>query len=448
MSARDAAVAVTRFGLGAAPGEIRAAAGDPRGWVLEQIGGAGPQVGPGLSPSHEILVEVRRLRRRRNGQDAADSAREHRHRVRAIYRDETAARFAVATATGRPFAERLVRFWSNHFTVAASKTATIPVVGAFEREAIRPHVFRRFRDLLVAAEQHPAMILYLDNHISFGPSSRVGRRREHGLNENLAREILELHTVGVDGGYTQQDVTSFARVLTGWTIAHPRLFPEEAGRFHFVGAVHEPGTHRVMGRRYAEDGVAQPMAVLKDLARHPKTAEHVATKLARHFIADDPPAGAVARLTRVFQVSEGDLVEVSAAVVRERAAWEQVQNKVKSPSDYVLSCLRGVDVPEVAPEKVLSSLKLLGQKPFGAPSPAGWPDRAEHWAGPDALMRRIEWAQLIGGRLARTGTEPFGLAEDLLGPLLSRETAAAIRRAESRSQAFSLLLASPELMRR
>jgi len=449
VSAREAAVAVTRFGLGAAPGEIRAAGGDPRGWVLDQVGADATIDGNRLPTTGEVARELFDFRKSMRGQDRdRDDVRRFRQAIGSTYRDEMAARFHAAVESDAPFAERLVHFWSNHFTVAATKTATTALAGVFEREAIRPNVFGRFRDLLVAAEQHPGMILYLDNHISFGPNSRFGRRSGRGLNENLAREILELHTVGVDGGYTQDDVTSFARVLTGWMIAPPRQFPDQAGRFRFIEAAHEPGAHTVMGRRYEQDGIEQPLAVLDDLARHPKTAEHVATKLARHFIADQPPTDTIGRIAAVFRETDGELAAVSTAVVREQAAWDNAQGKIKSPSDYVLSSLRGFRAVDVEPEKIVGSLTLLGQRPFAAPSPAGWPDDSAHWASPDGLMRRIEWAQLVARRLAGSPVEPDELAGELLGALLGDDTRTRVRRAASRTEALALVLTSPEFMRR
>ena len=192
---------------------------------------------------------------------------------------------------------RLVMFWSNHFCVSANKGPVRGMAGAYEREAIRPHVLGRFVDMLLAVERHPAMLVYLDNHVSIGPNSRAGLNRGLGLNENLAREILELHTLGVGGGYTQEDVTNLARILTGWTVANLANPVGEPGRFFFAPARHEPGAWTVLGKRYGEAGMAAGEAVLRDLARHPATARHIARKLARHFVSAEPPAALVARLT-------------------------------------------------------------------------------------------------------------------------------------------------------
>ncbi len=227
------------------------------------------------------------------------------------YLAQAEARVRVAARTEAPFHERLVQFWSNHFAVSIDKPVCLGIAGALENEAIRPHVTGHFGELLRAVEQHPAMIAYLDNQGSAGPDSeiaRLGRRRGNaqrkvGINENLAREILELHTLGVDGGYSQADVTTFAKVLTGWSIGggEGRLAGGTAGRYFFRENLHQPGSQTLLGRSYAQSGEAQGLAVLADLSRHPSTARHLATKLARHFIADDPPVQSIDRIASAFQ---------------------------------------------------------------------------------------------------------------------------------------------------
>ncbi len=216
----------------------------------------------------------------------------------------------AATAADIGFVERLVWFWSNHFCISADNI--IAMVGPYEREAIRPHVLGRFADLLFAAESHPAMLFYLDNVQSMGVDSIAGINRDKGLNENLAREILELHTLGVRSGYSQTDVASFAKVLTGWTWIAP-IEPAHGGEFIFAKRLHEPGEQIVLGKRYAE-GAWIKVAVLADLAHHPATAEHIAQKLARHFVAEEPPPALIDRLAKTFNDSEGDLKEVAKSL--------------------------------------------------------------------------------------------------------------------------------------
>ena len=458
---REAVIAVNRFGLGATPGELAATGGDPRGWLLAQTKTAPePPAFAGLPPSSEALREYPRwiatLRLARN--EAATMGADGQPAVRGIeqnFRDffgpglmkEIGGRFSAAAATQSPFHERLALFWANHFTVSAEKPVIFALVGTFEREAIRPHVGGYFVDMLMASSKHPAMILYLDNNVSVRPgmkmAERPGQARPTGLNENLAREILELHTLGVNGGYTQADVTTFARVLTGWTVGAPA----DPG-FRFIPARHDPGAKTILGKAYAEDGIGQGEAVLRDLAAHPATATHIATKLARHFIADEPPAAAVERIAKAFRDSGGHLPTVYAALIGSPEAWDAPLAKLKSPIEYVLSCLRGIPAArEAKPQALFFTLREMGQRPFFAPSPQGWPDTAAAWAGADGLWKRIEWA---GALAARTGSriDPLELARDGYGEVVSEPTRLAISRAESRQQGLALWLASPEFQRR
>lgn len=451
--ALGAAIAVTRFGLGARPGELALAADDPQGWLGDQLKPSlarrEPKPDRRLLSGREITRKMLALRPDR--ESLSDRARQQAQKkfqeaTRETYLAEATARFARGIESDTPFLERLIRFWTNHFTVAAGKPLTTPLVGAFEREAIRPNVLGRFQDILLAAESHPAMILYLDNHISFGPNSMVGRRRNRGLNENLAREILELHTLGADGGYDQEDVTSFARVLTGWAVMPHQMDAKKAGTFTFIDRAHEPGAHTVLGKRYREAGADQPRAVLADLARHPSTARHIAVKLARHFIADTPPAKTVDALAGVFVETDGDLLALSRTLVALDDAWGAEQQKFKPPEDYLVSVLRAVPDLPFEPQQPVRLLELMGQRPYAAPSPAGWPDDQQHWASPDGLMKRIEFADFV----ARTirARDAVALAGESLGALASPDLLRSVGRAESRRQGLALLLASPQFMRR
>ncbi|MBI1179851.1 MAG: DUF1800 family protein [Alphaproteobacteria bacterium] len=466
----QAALATNRFGLGARPGELREAADDPRGWLAAQLGGGPPIALDGagsLTSGSEALAgffKLRALRQAMRQEEQAGMGRAYAAPgdgkpkddvvasiagyTRPIYLAEVAARTTTAVRSTAPLLERLVWFWSNHFTVSAAKVAVAPVAGAFEREAIRPHVLGRFGDMLQAVVHHPAMILYLDNARSFGADSRRGRRAGGGLNENLGRELLELHTVGVDAGYTQRDVTTFAQALTGWTINPGRRKPTGVGEFWYVGAVHEPGSKTVMGRTYPDTGEGQAEAILRDLAGHPATARHVAGKLARHFVADDPPAGAVDRLARRFLDTGGDLREVTAELVSLDAAWDPALRKMKSPNEFVVSALRGLDAPQVEPRIVVASLDSMGQRPFFAPSPAGWPDTVAAWAGPDGVYKRIEWSVAVGEKAGPKLHRADGLARSMLGGLADDGLMTALSRAESGAQAVAMLLSSPQFQRR
>lgn len=475
----ESAIAANRFGIGARPGDPAAIARDPRGWLQRQVAdprafridAAGLTDAKGAALALGAFLEGQReLRARRRadpgkagddamsvpmappGQAAEQAAVQGPLRpLVEIARDEAVARVGHGLRTDDGFAERLAWFWANHFTVAASKALVIPFVGCFEREAVRARLTGSFGELLLASTRHPGMLLYLDQAQSIGPGSRIGQRRDVGLNENLAREILELHTVGVDAGFTQADVTEFARALTGWTLAGPRLRrltgKAEPGSFVFVDALHEPGPRTVLGKRYAQSGESQGLAILDDLARHPATARHVARKLAAHFIADVPPARAVARIEQVFRDSRGDLPAVHRALVDLPEAWEPAPRKFKAPYEFLVSALRLVGVTQLEPRAFVAAQDMLGQPLYRAPSPQGWPDDAVSWAAPDALLKRVEWSQALATRVGAR-LRPADVAAEALGPLLAARSREAISRASSAAQGLALALMSPEFQRR
>jgi uncharacterized protein (DUF1800 family) len=356
--------------------------------------------------------------------------------------------------------ERLVHFWSNHFAVSVDKAAVLGLAGPMEFEAIRPQMRGRFRDLLRAVVRHPAMLLYLDQAQSVGPDSPFGRRvqrRQLGLNENLAREILELHTLGVDGGYAQGDVTELARALTGWTAAGfgrgpvarrlARMDGAADGAFLFVPQMHQPGARTILGRRFAEGGAEQALAALDMLAAHPATARHIATKLTRHFAGDTPPPAMVSRLEQAFLSSDGDLPTLYRAVVASPEAWVPQPVKFRTPWEWSIAALRALDVREAPRFATVGLLNQLGQPVWRPGSPAGYDDIAASWAAPDALMRRVEAAERIALRMGRAA-DARALAPALFPDALGTATSQAIARAEDGTQALALLLASPEMMRR
>lgn len=449
MTTRDAFIAINRFGLGARPGELAAAAGDPKRWVEAQLTGRArlPSRLSEFPASRQVIADFQKTRRaaRQNKDKAA--LKSMRKALRQAYVTEAAARTRVQIETRQPVVERLVAFWSNHFTVSAKKAMLAGIAGAYEREAIRPHVTGRFADMLLAVVRHPAMLLYLDNAQSIGPNSKAGRRRKRGLNENLGREILELHTLGVDGGYTQTDVREFARMLTGWSIGRPRL--GNAGGFAFFDRAHEPGAKQLLGRRYEEDGVREAEAALLALARHPSTARHIAFKLARHFVADRPPEALVKRLAKVFLDTDGDLRALMRAVVRSKEAWAEPLPKVKTPNEFLVSVLRATGSTDFkgGPRRLVGALRLMGQMPYFAPSPAGWPDEAAKWVSPEALLQRAElamaFARRSGGRI-----DAARLLKDTIGPVAAASTRSAIERAPNRVEAAATVFASPEFQRR
>jgi len=456
-----AAIAAHRFGLGEP--DLGVVGADAQGWLTAQIGPADPQRGDALPSAAEGLrrhdAYLRRLQSARTG-DAMMQGKPFEQQFADHFRElvqaDLAARLTTAATTQRPFAERLALFWANHFTVSMAKGAARGLVGSFEREAIRPHIAGSFEQLLSASTQHAAMLRYLDNALSAGPHSRIVARlarqpradgivpRITGLNENLAREVLELHTLGVDGGYTQADVTAFAAVLTGWRA--PRLPRGDEASF-FDPAWHEPGAKTVLGKRY-DEGPQALHELLHDLTRHPSTARFIATKLARHFVADDPPVALIDRLARRFADSGGDLPTVYRELVRAPEAWQPQVTKLKTPEELVVSSARLLRLGDAVSARGRDAgIGFMGQRVQAAPSPAGWPDRADEWLGPDAVWKRLEWATRVGERLGQQ-VDARALAVRALGPWLGDSSRLQIERAADGPQALALLLMAPEFQRR
>jgi uncharacterized protein (DUF1800 family) len=474
----EAVLALNRFGMGPRPGSIAAIENDPRGALiaeLERPSVALPAAAALFSSSKALrtvadadakrqaqaIIVTRKLQEAKQQQmseapslmegadqgvkemaakTAADAVPDPR---RAVYLDEAKTRIEAALGTEIGFVERLVWFWSNHFCISADKI--ISMCGAYEREAIRPHVLGRFADMLLAVEGHPAMLFYLDNIASMGPNSIAGINRTRGLNENLARETLELHTLGVRSGYTQEDVINFANVLTGWTWVPAGDNPEHGGEFTFNPRLHEPGAEKVMGTVYEEEGVEQGRAVLRDLAVHPATATHLATKLARYFIADTPPPALVERLTKVFLDTSGDLKEVAKAMVLSDDSWTVPPTKLKRPSEWVVGMVRATGGAQVDPARFTAGQRLLGEPLWRPSSPKGYPDDEASWI--DGIGRRLDVANRTAERVADR-VDPQDVIENVLGSSVSLEVKDAVARAESRQQALALLFMSAEFQRR
>jgi uncharacterized protein (DUF1800 family) len=464
-----ALTAAQRFGLGEA--QLSPLATDPPGWLLQQLKPASPQTGTDLaSAAHALRVHAELARQRREQRRGEGEGLEQKfnEQFRALMQADLRARLLTATTSPQAFHERLVLFWANHFTVSALKGPVRGLVGPFEREAIRPHTLGPFEALLNAAVRHPAMRRYLDNDQSAGPNARVALRRQRraqdmdtptaklGLNENLARELLELHTLGVAGGgaayggwggYSQADVTALAALLTGWRVPVQAVVQGSDTTVAFDPDWHEPGPKTVLGRTYPE-GPDALAAVLRDLARHPHTARFLAYKLARHVVADQPPPSLVRRLEQAYLQSEGHLGQLATALVQAPEAWTPERSKLKTPEEFVLSSLRllGAGAPafQRAPD---AGITALGQRLHATPSPAGWPDRAEDWLGPEAVWKRVEWATNAAQRAARQ-TDARRLAEGAFGEALSEATRRQIERAADGPQALALLLLSPEQQRR
>lgn len=476
----ETAIAMNRFGLGARPSGT--APDNPKDWLKSQLGQYNPEPAAlaGQPSRADIAASFREYQLDRKDRRAAvksaasprmedetpqiDPAKIEKvvNSLRVQYVAAADARMESAITTDTDFAERLVHFWSNHFAVSVDKLPVLALAGDHEFTAIRPHIMGKFSDLLFAAATHPAMLLYLDQAQSIGPNSALAvrvaarRNRELGLNENLAREILELHTLGVRTVYNQDDVTEFARALTGFTVGGMAKGPLQRflaangkdGDSQFFPGIHEPGERKVIGRRYSQQGEAQARAIFSDIATHPATARHIATKLAQHFAADVPPPALVARLEKTFLESGGDLPKLYRTLIESPEMWLAKQAKFKSPWDWAVSSLRALNVREMPNNRQsVNIMAQMGQPIWRPGSPAGYSDTTENWAGGAALMRRVEIANQLAKRSANR-VDARQLAPRILSGQIGKLTAESIARAESPSQGLALLLLSPEFLRR
>jgi uncharacterized protein (DUF1800 family) len=423
--------ALNGFGLGARAGE-RQGTGDPRGWLRSQLQGDAPLIDAPAAGSANAIGDAirafRMVRQASNEQARQQSRQQARRALVSIAASESRAALTERVTTTRPFVERLVAFWSNHLCVSVgAKVLVAPLAGSYEREAIRPHVLGRFEDMALASAKHPAMLVYLDNFQSIGPNSRgaqfAGRgrgqatRQARGLNENYARELLELHTLGVNGGYTQQDVQELAKILTGWTVGglagRDRMMRQQAeGRiaFAFQELLHEPGTKTVLGTRYSAGGVEEGERAIRALVRHSSTVRFIATKLVTHFVSDEPPMSAVDRIARVFRDSDGDLRAVSVAIIDLPEAWSDGARKFRTPQDWFVAVLRAFNASEVS-EAAMPVLRQLRQPLWSPQSPKGFGDTTQEWADPDSLLNRAELARTIARRLRSQRIDPRSLLE-------------------------------------
>lgn len=448
----ESAIAVHRFGLGGRPGEIEAAGADPKAWLAAQIGTPAEQPvrpdGGAFADSGTLVRQEREMIAQRRAIKAGDAPAQKQlagGRLK-IFTGEMAGRFKLGFTTERPFAEHLVWFWTNHFTVSTTAGRTLNFAGAFEREAIRPYVADTFENMLLAVASHPAMLVYLNNNASIGPDSPAGRLTGKGRNENLGRELMELYSLGVDGGYSQADVIALANILTGWG-----LDPGAPSGFGFFPNRHEPGAQTLRGKLYPPDLKGGIQAV-RDLAHDPHTARHIAGKFATYFIADEPAPQSVARLEAVFTKTGGDLKALAIAAVEDDAAWTPKPVKMRSPVEYVTAGYRLLDLPKndgdgQQTRAAMASARAMGEFPMTASSPKGWPLTSDAWSGPDAVLNRIEWAKQVGGRMPND-FNAAQTAEQGLGPLVAPATKAAMARAETQGDALALLISSPEFQRR
>lgn len=388
----------------------------------------------------ELITQYREaMQVAKEGSDEAKATR--RELARQIDVESGQARLASAARSPRQLEERMVDFWFNHFNVFVGKGLDRVLVGNYEREAIRPYAMGRFRDLLGATAHHPAMLFYLDNWQSGA--------KANGLNENYARELMELHTLGVDGGYTQRDVTELARVFTGWTFA-PRVATGPSA-FVFDARRHDAGDKLWLGERVGGQGQAEGEQALDRLAMHPATARRIGYLLAQYFVADQPPAALVDRLARRFLSSDGDIRAVLKTLF-DSAEFRSpgVQGvKFKTPYDYVVSAVRAADLPLTDVRPLLATLRQLGMPLYGCQTPDGYKNTQAAWLNPDAITRRIAFATaLAAGRLLASPTPVDGqVLLATLGSGVSSKTRATISEATADLQA-PMVLGSPDFMYR
>jgi len=363
---------------------------------------------------------------------------------RIVLRNMSADTLKQAIVSSNSVSWRLLDFFSNHFSVSAQGQLMVGLSATLEREAIAPHLLGNFEDMLLAVEQHPAMLIYLNNEKSFGPNSRMAKKHKKGLNENLAREIMELHTLGVDGGYNQADVIELAKGITGWSVKRPGK--EHGEGFVFRAYGHEPGARKLLGKVYSQQGINQGKQMLRDLAMNPATAKYLCYKLAHHFVSQNPPVSLLNKMEATWLKTQGNIKAVMHSLFNADEAWLNTSQKYKAPREFVISTLRALSLNKFKDQALLSTLINLGQQPFNAGSPAGYSDDEQDWLGASALMARIDWTTMLSSYRKRLNAEK--LMDLTLGKSISQLTYNSVMRAESRQQALTLLLMSPEFQRR
>ncbi len=449
-------IAVNRFGYGARGDELTQAKYNPKQWVISQL--LPVSFNESLPNSHAIFIahgkfvqakkQQKMLAKKASSSQAKSNNNTEFKKLKKVahtaFRDLCADTINQAISSSHSVSWRLFDFFSNHFSVSTSGQLMGGLAATLEREAIAPHLLGDFSDMLLAVEQHPAMLIYLNNEKSFGPNSRMAKKRKVGLNENLAREIMELHTLGVDGGYSQEDVIELAKGITGWSVKRPKR--DHGTGFIFRAYGHEPGTRTLLGKRYSQKMAVQGGQMLGDLAMHPNTARHVCRKLVHHFVSEKAPESLINKMQNTWLENNGNINKVMQTLFSADEAWLDDMQKFKTPREFVISTYRALAPKVVKSKMLLYSLDNLGQKPFNAGSPAGYSDDESDWLGASALMARIEWSTLISGQFKRISSEK--MMATAFGKSTSKNTYQLVMRAESRQQSRILFLMSPEFQRR
>lgn len=446
-----ACIAVNRFGYGAREGELEKAKRAPKAWVKSQL--TSLSFDTLLLHSNDIFIEHSKYQK----QNKQQKKQVKNKQKMSVLDDEVSKKYArnalrslsidsLNQAINSPHSVswRLLDFFSNHFSVTANGRLMVGLAATLEREAIAPNLLSNFEDILLAVEQHPAMLIYLNNEKSFGPNSRIAKKRNIGLNENLAREMMELHTLGVDGDYNQADVIELAKAITGWSVKNYQK--EHSTGFIFRTYGHEPGARTLLGTRYSHKGVEQGQQILRDLAMHPSTIKHVCFKLAHHFVSETPPKSLLNKMAARWLTTQGNIKQVMYSMFDAEEAWLSSAQKFKTPREFVISTYRAINLKTHNSKLLLNSLTSLGQAPFNAGSPAGYSDDVNDWLGASALMARVDWTTMLSG--ARNRLNAVKIMATALGDSVSQHTYQSVMRAESRQQAMTLLLMSPEFQRR
>jgi uncharacterized protein (DUF1800 family) len=470
ISYSKAYIAVNRFGYGARGDELLQAKSNPKQWIISQL--LPISFNTSLPDSNDIFIENVKYRKEKKQQKKRKQQSQSNQTDRQMSKNtmsanptsenkmsnkdmtKNSARNTLHRMSGDTLIQaihsshsvswRLLDFFSNHFSVSANGRLMVGLSGTLEREAIAPHLLGKFEDLLLAVEQHPAMLVYLNNEKSFGPNSRLAKKRKIGLNENLAREIMELHTLGVDGGYSQEDVIELAKGITGWSVKNP--IKDKSAGFIFRPYAHEPGSRSLLGKEYAQKGISKGHQMLRDLAMHPATAKYICFKLAHHFVSENPPVSLLNKMETTWMKTGGNLKQVMVSLFSADEAWGSNAQKFKTPREFVISANRAIALKKLKPKGLFYSLVNLGQQPFNAGSPAGFSDDESDWLGASALMARIDWSTMVSGYLKRSNAEK--VMSVALGESVSKHTYQSVMQAESRQQAMTLLLMSPEFQRR
>ena len=466
---------INRISFGARPGDIeKVQAIGIEKYIQQQLSPASISESQSLKNQLQqfktlslTLVQIHnKYEPRRRKKLSPEQRKKLRKQSRQLLQEATQAKLLRAIHSNRQLNEIMVDFWYNHFNIYAGKGNTRLFVGAYERDAIRPHVFGRFRDLLEATARHPAMLLYLDNRLNTAPNSPGARGRRKGLNENYARELMELHTLGVDSGYTQKDVITLARIFTGWGISRNPQHTKDASGFRFYQRRHDFSDKVFLGKTIKGSGEAEGEKALDILARHPATARHISYKLAQYFVSDNPPNSLVKRLSQRFQATDGNIRAVLNTLLSSPEFWDakHFNTKFKTPYQYVVSTVRATGIQVKNAKPLANTLQQLGMPLYKYPAPNGYKNTQKAWLNPDGMNRRLSFATVLAkGRLPLSkqllsqgkkknqisSREPINAVEltNTLGNSFSNKTRNVISSSPPKLRA-ALILGSPELMRR